>query len=158
MAVSGLNTIAVNLEKLKQQFGAKATKKIQNEAAKLIIDSAKAKVDVSTKPHQRKDKSGKVIATYYPGNLKRSIGLVTFKKSKTGFTFVGPRLYKSGSSGDFKGNRIDGYYGHFVEYNVGWGRKTGPYMRPAYDETKETVKKKLEQGMQSLFNGFTPKK
>lgn len=158
MAVSGMNTITVNLDKLRKEFGDKPIKKIQEEAGKLIVQSAKAKVPVSTKPHKRYNTKGKVVATYYPGNLKRSIGIVSFKEKKGKITFVGPRLYKKDSYGDFKGNKIDGWYGHFMEYGTAQGQRAQPYMRPAYDETKETVKKKLEQGMQSLFNGFNPKK
>lgn len=155
MAVSGMNTIAINLDKLRKEFGDKAIKKIQEEAGKLIINSAKAKVPVSKKPHNRYS-NGKIVATYYPGNLKKSIGIVKFKQKKGKITFVGPRLAKNQTGGDFKGNKTDGYYGHFIEYGTKAGQSAQPYMRPAYDETKDAVKNKLADGMKNLFNGFNP--
>lgn len=90
------------------------------------------------------------------GNLRKSIGIRTGKRKDTASVLVGPRL-----KGKYKG-----WYAHFVEFGVsGIGRfkkrrKSGdfqkvtgsrfvyryrsdisakPFMRPAYDQTKDQI-------------------
>lgn len=98
-------------------------------AAKPIISAAKSKIDDSKAPHHRY-KDGQKIATYYPGNLRRSIAVLPLRRAKTA-VLIGPRLSKAGrAGGEFKGNRVDGYYAHFVEFGT-VGQSAEPYMRPA---------------------------
>lgn len=152
-----VGVVIENLERLSKELSAKELRTIHQKAAKIIIDSARAKVDVSKEPHTYV-KNGKVIATFYPGNLQRSIGIVRNKKTNSNITWVGPRLSKRGTQGDFKGARVHGWYGHFVEYGVGFGKKTQPYMRPAYEETKQQVIDEIIKGVEIKFQGFKPKR
>jgi len=58
---------------------------------------------------------GRVVATYDPGNLARSIKALKFTRSKTK-AWVGAKLAKGQSSyGNFSGARTDGYYLHMVD-------------------------------------------
>lgn len=96
-------------------------------AAKPIIAAIQAKAPVSDEPHSRYI-GGRKVATYYPGNLKRSFKTLTFRRSAA--IFIGPKLDKAGSKGDFKGNRTDGYYAHFVEFGT-IDQPPKPFVRPA---------------------------
>ena len=97
-------------------------------AAKPLIAEIQARAPVSNEEHDRY-LGGKVVATYKPGNLKRSIKTLTFRRSSA--VFVGPRLNKGGSTGTFSGNRTDGYYAHLMEFEYGLGgKRPQPFIRP----------------------------
>jgi len=121
----------------------KQSKVILTEAAKPLLSAIQGRAPVSDKPHKRYRKSGskrapkgagQVVATYYPGNLKRSFNVLRFRRSKA--VFVGPKV--SGNSGDFRGRRADGYYAHMVEFGT---VKTSaqPFVRPAVSAIGGTV-------------------
>lgn len=61
---------------------------------------------------------GRVIATYYPGNLRKSVLDLATRKSKfkkSPVVVVAPYYGRRGSKGDFgKGKRVDAYYAHMV--------------------------------------------
>jgi HK97 gp10 family phage protein len=125
----------------------KERRKILLKAAKPLVAAARAKVKSSSAVHKRyafKGKNakkagkgaGKVIATYSPGNLNRSIG--TLQLRKTDNVYVGPR-FKRDPAGDYgSATKVDGYYAHMVEYGTKHNTAK-PFMRPAYEETKGTV-------------------
>jgi HK97 gp10 family phage protein len=96
-----------------------------------LINEIKSRAPVSDEPHSRWA-SGEKVATYYPGNLKRSIRRLVFRRSAA--VFVGPRIKSFGSDttkGEFKGNRVDGWYAHLMEYEYGLGgRRPQPFIRP----------------------------
>ena len=141
-----------NVALLMKYLDKKELKKLAKEPAKLLIQSAKANVPVHAKPHKRY-LNGKVVATYQPGNLKRSIGMVNLKDSF--LVWVGPRKAKGNTSGQFAGSKVDGWYGHFVEY--GHGQAAHPYMRPAYENNKKAIFDMLMRNMESKFNEFNPR-
>jgi HK97 gp10 family phage protein len=99
--------------------------------AKPIVSTAKSLAPRSKEEHYRY-KDGRKVATYYPGNLRRSIRVLPLRKTKSA-VIIGPKLARSSggpAEGQFSGNRVDGYYAHFVEF----GSLTippKPYMRPA---------------------------
>lgn len=96
-------------------------------AAKPLIAEIQARAPVSNEEHDRY-LGGKVVATYKPGNLRRSIKALTFRRSSA--VFVGPKLNKGGSTGTFSGNRTDGYYAHWLEYGT-INQMPQPFFRPA---------------------------
>lgn len=99
------------------------------EAAPVLISAIQGRAPQSDAPHHRYS-GGKIKATYYPGNLKRSIKALTFRRSAA--IFVGPRLDKAGSAGDFKGVRTDGYYAHWMEFGApAAGIPPRPFVKPA---------------------------
>lgn len=119
------------------------------EAAKPLIAAIKARAPVSDGPHSRY-KDGRIVATYRPGNLRRSIRSLTFRRSAA--VFVGPKIDKTGSGG------VDGYYAHWVEFGTE-SQAPQPFVRPAVAETSGAVlgimarslKKKIEAHAQSLY-------
>lgn len=91
----------------------KAGKADMMEAARILESAVKGRTPVGEKAHSRyaarKGRkagkgSGKVIATYKPGNLKKSMQRLNFRRSNA--AFVGPQLKKENP---------DGYYAHMVE-------------------------------------------
>ena len=99
------------------------------EAAPVLISAIQARAPESDAPHMRYS-NGKVVATYSPGNLKRSFRALLFRKSQA--VFVGPKLDKAGSRGDFSGTRADGYYAHWMEFGApGAGIAPRPFVKPA---------------------------
>lgn len=111
------------------------------KAGKPLIAAAQAKAPVL------RDRSKVTITTgtnqkvvYYPGNLKLSIKSLTFRKSKNA-VFVGPKIVKRRKTGDEYGktsSKVDAYYAAMIEYGTMNMDKT-PYMRPAYEATKNQV-------------------
>jgi len=140
------------LRLLPKEFTTPKRRQILRKAAKPLVNAAKANIPKSSKPHYRYKTSkvtnklkapkgkGRIIATYYPGNLRRSIKALTFRKS--GSIFVGPRLSKRGKGqGTFgKGNRVDGYYANQMEFgNINMAGIF--YMRRAIPVAKQAVQK-----------------
>lgn len=53
---------------------------------------------------------GVVVATYQPGNLRKSVQTLRFRRSKA--VFIGPRVQRGG------GKTPDGYYAHMVNFGT----------------------------------------
>lgn len=101
------------------------------QASPLLIAAIQGRAPQSEAPHSRYS-GGKIAATYYPGNLRRSFRTLTFRRSPA--IFIGPRLDKQGSGGDFRGNRADGYYAHFIEFGApAAGLPPRPFVAPAVE-------------------------
>ena len=104
---------------------------ILKRAAKPTINAVKSKIPIERYKRSRY-KDGKKVATYMPGNLRRSFRLLnrlnkkerrgTFKMRKVWF---GINLHRGKSNGVFAGNRTDGYYAHMV--NDGTEHYAGNY-------------------------------
>lgn len=105
-------------------------KALTKYAAEPMLAAAKLKAPKSSKVHYRY-KNGERIA-YRPGNLKRSIRFLPFRKTRA--VFIGPTLGAAAAA--------DGYYSHFVEFGTA-SQPAQPYMRPAFDETKPFVVERL---------------
>lgn len=116
-----LNNVIARLRKLEPTLQSGPVKRNLAEAAKPLVQAVKAATPVGTKEHSRYSKGVKV-ATYKPGNLKRSMQTLRFRKSKNA-VFVGPKL---------GGVRVDGYYAHIVE-----GRR--PFFSPVVDAIAPSV-------------------
>lgn len=89
------------------------------DSAKLVVSAIKGRTPVGTKIHKRYVRlsagrkkaakgQGRVIATYRPGNLKRSFRILGLRRAKNAL-FVGPLL---------RGKVTDGYYAHHVNNGV----------------------------------------
>lgn len=99
-----LNNVISRLRRLEPALNSGPIKRNLAMASKPLVQAVKAATPVGKKEHSRKTKGGQVI-TYKPGNLKRSMQTLRFRRSKNA-VFVGPKL---------GGVRVDGYYGHIVE-------------------------------------------
>lgn len=117
----------------------------------MLISAIQGRAPESEAPHSRY-KGGRIVATYYPGNLRRAFRTLVFRRSAA--VFVGPKLDKAGSGGDFRGNRTDGYYAHWVEFGApAAGLPPRPFVKPAADAAgplvlrlaTEFLKRKIEK-------------
>jgi len=142
------------LKRLPKEYEQKALKKVLKESSKPLMKAAKANVPTASKPVKRY-KNGKVIATYFPNNLKRAIGFLT-KLRRTKAVFVGARLSKSGTSGEFKGNRVDAYYAHIVEHGS-VHQKGVHFLEKAYLSTKQIVFSKITAKTKAILKTFKRK-
>ena len=118
-----LNAIISRLRKLEPTLQSGPVKRNLAEAAKPLLQAIKAATPVGTKEHSRYSRGVKV-ATYKPGNLKRSMQTLRFRRA-TNAVFVGPKL---------GGARADGYYAHIVE-----GRR--PFFAPVVNAMAPAVLK-----------------
>lgn len=114
------------------EHGRKASRDAFRQAGGLLVSAIQGRAPVSDRPHYRyapsgsrraKKGSGKRLATYVPGNLKRSFKILTFRRSEA--VFVGPKLAKGNAVGRFVGARTDAYYAGMVE--AGTRRMSGRY-------------------------------
>lgn len=109
---------------------AEKRKQALSPVADFVASAIAGRAPVSDRVHHRYRKSGKKkkgerVATYYPGNLRRSITQLYLKRSRD--NWVGPLLSKGQPTGTFVGDRADGYYAHFVEYGTKW-QKAQPFV------------------------------
>lgn len=115
--------LAAELENSKQKEYA------MQKAALILIEAMQRRVAVHDKPVKRYI-GGRVVAIYYPGNLKRSIQVLKHMKDKASIYAGVLKNPKSGTRGVFSGSRVDGFYAHMVEY----GPRKRPFVRPAVAE------------------------
>lgn len=133
--------------------------KILRPAAEILQRAAQANVKNATKTVKRYSTGkfskklrapkgkGNVVATYEPGNLKLSMQVLKFKRSKA--LFVGAKVMKRNPTGTFgKGRRADGWYAHFIEFGTKRA-KAQPFMRPAVHATERAVKTRIKYGLET---------
>lgn len=125
-----INVLVRTLKELGKE-AQKAGKGALKDASGILVSAIKARVPQSTRKHSRYKPEfkragpgyGEKVATYSPGNLKRSIKTLLFRRSKA--VFVGANLAKGAVSGNFAGNRTDAYYAGMV--NSGTKKMAGKY-------------------------------
>lgn len=147
-----------NLNGLLALFDKKGKQEILKPAADILVDAARENVPESDETHYRYSTAklakgirapkgkGNVVGVYHPGNLRKAIRRLLFRKSDA--VWVGPKVSK-GRFGEFgKGNRVDGYYAHWMEFGSAHFAGTS-YMRRAYNAKKGLIKAKIAQGVKS---------
>lgn len=128
---------------MKRLFGVskaaqKESKSAFRKASGIMINAIRSAAPKSDRPHTRYKAvkfDGSVYRegfTYYPGNLRRSIRVLPLRK--TDALFIGPKLDKNPSGDDYKGNKVDGYYAHWVEFGAPEiGIPPRQFVRPAVE-------------------------
>lgn len=111
-----INALITNLRRLGGSID-RTIKSDLREGANLVVTAIKARTPVGSKPHSRYPYKGKrmklpkgagiVLATYRPGNLKRSFRILPLRRTKAALV-VGANLK----------NTPDGYYAHMVNNKV----------------------------------------
>jgi HK97 gp10 family phage protein len=152
------------LQKLSKEFTPEIVKKeILEDAAVIMQNAAAEKAPRGGSVHRRYSTakasksiraprgSGRVVAIYYPGNLRGSIKILNFKRSKD--VFVGAALNKRGSKGTFGQGRFDGYYAHMVEFGTR-NYAARPFMRPAVAQASGQVQKRIIDLVADKINDF----
>jgi len=159
---SQMRIISENMQRYLRAFqDSEKRKQILEYAAKPIIQAAQQKAPKGAAVHYRYAKqsrrspkgSGRIVATYHPGNLKGSVQILKkLRRSKN--VYVGPVVRK----GKVFGKSIsDGYYAHMVEYGTS-NQSAQPFMRPAYESARGAVLRRLELAIMQLHNKSIPKK
>lgn len=144
-----VDALAKLLESLPNAFPLDERKEVLEEAAAPMVAAAKSLAPRSKRQHymyatghklSKKLKApkgmGKVSAVFDPGNLSGSIQILKhgrFKKAVN--VYIGPR-YPRRRNG--KTRLTVAPYAHFVEFGT-VRQKAQPYMRPAFDKTKNLV-------------------
>lgn len=111
--------------------GRKAAKAAFKDAGSILIAAIQGRAPVSDRPHYRYASSGrraapgkgKRVATYAPGNLRRSFKILPLRRTQA--VFIGPKVAKGSASGTFVGARTDAFYAAMVEF--GTRRMAGRY-------------------------------
>ena len=100
----------------------KLRRKVMRKPAKIVVDAARPGIPKSKKIHYRystpkvisrrraKKGSGVIIAAYVPGNLRKAIKRLNFRK--TFREYIWPKLKKGNTKGVFglSATKVDGYY------------------------------------------------
>ena len=148
-----MKAIEKKLEKLSEDLQKDGLKKMK-KAGRIARDAARANLSSKVKnntPTKRYDAAGNHVATYYPGNLQRSIRVLPLRKAKFS-VHIGAFMPKRKSRGDFRGNRVDGWYAHFVERGTAkWKDKDGyKFMDKAFNQTNPIMKAKILNDLKDI--------
>ena len=157
--VLGAKEMELLLKKLPDQpFTGRAMTFILRKAAKPLMQAMKRMAPVSTKKtsvsahkHYSQGSFMSRLKFHRPGELKRSIGIVTGKNKKQPLMWVGPRYGKK-AVGD-----NDAWYFHFLEFGTS-KMSAQPFIRPAYDATKNMIQRIIEADFEKLLNEFVEKR
>lgn len=149
-------------------YGHKEVKKALGQAAKPLINQAKVNAPVykgknGDNKHYRYLR-GIEVADYQAGNLKRSIRQLRHLRSSKNpdklAIHVGARTHKERTAsayGSFKGNKVDGYYGHWV--NDGGPNNTPTrFWDKAIDAQSQTVKNRIGKNLLQIIRKNARKK
>ena len=147
-----VNQAVKTLERLSFNFE-NEQRKILEYAAHPMVDAMQAGAPVGTEVHYRYPKSrggrarrgeGQRIATYYPGNLRKSFRVLDLKRTKD--VIVGAKLAKGASArGLFGFAKYDAYYLNFVEYGTRH-MAAKPFVRPAIIRASPAVIRRVQLG------------
>lgn len=130
-------------------------KEILKKAAKPLIEEAVRRAPKSKKNRPRSVYVGEGTARrkiiFYPGNLKRSIRVLPFPKSKD--VFVGPKVIWNPKASAYGKNKktVNAYYAHWIEYGNA-NHPAQPFMRPAYEMTKPMILSILTKEVRDTLN------
>lgn len=105
---SEINAWADGIRRAVRDFERTDRKKILRRAAAPTVAAAKRRTQVGDRTHRRYA-SGKVVATYKPGNLRKSLQVLALRRSPD--VHVGPKMGgKQGSAVYGPSGPADGYY------------------------------------------------
>lgn len=151
-AIAKLKALAVDIDKpeVRDRVLRPAAEILQKAAQSNVRDASKTVKRYATSKFSKKIRApkgrGNVVATYEPGNLRISMQLLKFRRSKA--VFVGAKVMKRSPSGTFgRGKRADGWYAHFVEFGTKRA-KAKPFMRPAVHATSNAVRRRIAYGLE----------
>lgn len=146
------------IEGLTKELNRKERKKILRRAARPLRKAARRFAPKRVKPPGANNRystaklikgirapkgKGNVVGTYYPGNLKKSIATLSFRRSSS--VFVGPRL-----RGKFDAYYAAMIYGSAEEFN----RRV---LKPALQATESAVVAIVEEQTRKKINDFKRK-
>lgn len=137
---SDLKKLETELVGLARELGPSPERqKALRDAAAVLIKAMRTRAPVSDKIVHRYS-GGRRVATYMPGNLRRSIRVLDHMRDKSA-VYAGVAIQpRGGGRGIFAGNKTDGWYARFVEY----GPRKRPFIRPAVMEGGPVVVSRMK--------------
>lgn len=167
--IVGIDQTIKNIRKALLQLPPDEVRAVGIKCAQPIIDAAKSLAPVGSNTHFFfNSKNEKVVVTH--GNLQRSIqALRKWSGDPTG-VYIGPKAVRRNAKGSYTGDRVNAYYAAMVEFGtaahrIGYGGQKGPmvqgirpqpFMRPAYDSTKEIVLNMYYRLLETLIFKHAP--
>lgn len=148
--------LKAELKRFDSVFAPKNLKKAARESAKVLKESTSRSTPVwkpkeGTQGYRTRKTAAGGLAVYYPGNLARSIKVISHRKYKQG-VYVAPKVDKKGAGGVFKGKqKVDGYY-------MGMGTLKRNPIIDGYNTGRLGAFKKMEGEINKLYRSFKPKK
>lgn len=133
------------IDEMQRKLSGPVGKDVLTKSANRLADAVKRLVPVADRPVHRYDAMGKKVATYYPGNLRRSMQVLDHIDSRA--VFVGYKVPPRGRArGSFQGDRVDGWYAKFVEFKdaplrKGWDRMKGKMISEIVAEMRAAIDK-----------------
>ena len=126
LAIYNLAEAVVELDNLMTNVTVSKRKEIAKSAEPIALAAYKNQVPISKKPHKYYVKGEGLVYNIMPGNLRRSIKIISdVKNLKRGNSLIGP-LYQLQGRGSTLGSegKTDGFYAHMVYGNTrGWVKK-----------------------------------
>jgi len=116
LAISNFASSVIELDNIMQQITIKKRNEITKAAEPIALAAYKNHVEVSVKPHKFYIKGKGLKYNIMPGNLRRSIQIVSdVKNFKYLTSAIGP-LYKDAGKGVTLGSdsKSDGFYAHMI--------------------------------------------
>lgn len=143
-----------NMSLFARNLSAKEVKQIFRKALKPYQVTVKQNAPVLTKDnkegvHHRKI-NGKIVATYHRGNLRRSFQHLRLRYLRRSASILfGPRRKKGGAAqGIFRGRRVDGWYGHFLEFGIQTSKYEG-FQEKSWRHTRSLVTRTALSGLKN---------
>ena len=158
ITVDNIASLDLATRKLLKSLDKKERKKILRRAAAPIREDARSLISDAPDDVQRYSTaklsgklrapkgSGHVVATYVPGNLRKSIQTLDFRRSQD--VYVGPKGRKGSASGTFglTTRTVDPYYAHMV--HNGTSEFPGqPFMKLAFQAKKGEALQIIRDGL-----------
>lgn len=129
--IEGINEVSAEFRKISKNLtNADSRRTVAQSALPFVIPAIQNASPVGKRIHKRYNTPklvnklrapkgmGRVVATYYPGNLRQSVVDLATKKAKfkkSPAVVVAPFYGRRGSKGTFgKGKKTDAYYAHMV--------------------------------------------
>jgi hypothetical protein len=126
LAIYNLAEAVVELDNLMKRVTIDKRKEIAKAAEPIALAAYKNQVPISKKPHKYYVKGEGLFYNIMPGNLRRSIKIISdVKNLKRATSLIGP-LYQLQGKGAKLGSdgKTDGFYAHMVYGNTrGWVKK-----------------------------------
>lgn len=145
-----VQAILRQLDHLPQEFTQRRRARVLTKAGKVFVREVQSFVNDSGIVREVNGKK------YYSGNLRKSIQVIRFRRSKNA-VFVGPKITrkKLDEYGQTE-KTTDPYYAHMVEYGTRHSEPQ-PFMRPGFERGKNEALRVLQVGMERIVKQYERK-
>lgn len=155
--------IVKKLDNLPKEYTQRRKLYLLRKAGKEFVKTVQNNISDSKYNHYRyrKDKmTGEPIKiTYYSGNLRKSIKVLRFRKSKNA-VYVGPRVvrkaHQKAKSYGMNDNVVDPFYAAMVEYGTRHSEPQG-YMAKGYEQGRIKALNVIVKGVERILKSYERK-